>query len=693
MERLFYPKSVVVIGVSEDPNNLARTIVDNLIEFQFGGELFLVGKKEGTFSERRIYTSLEHLPQGIDVAVILTPAHTVPALIESCGRKEIRWVIIETGGFKEYSQEGSQLEKEILRIARKWGIRIVGPNGVGILNFENGFVAPFVQVKQEAVRKGKVSILAQSGGVLFTYVNLLFSANVGIAKMVSMGNKIDLDETDYLKYLIKDPETDIIGLYAEGLDKGRELMDIARSTSKPIILHKANTGEGSRHIAKLHTAALANDDKIVDAAMKQAHIVRARNFRSFANATKIFSLPPMKGNNLVILARSGGIAIIAADFAEQYRFRLFPFTQRFQNRIHSYFRAKVIQPTNPLDLGDLFDFDLYVKILEQVLKVRRVNGVLFHHGTTGVDTEPSRRLIRTIKDLSFRYQKPVALCYLADEEEQAFVKRSIDYPIFNEPEDGLGALAVSRDYYCRHPVARRISPKVSVKRSQVRQILQEAREGKRDLLLTEALDVIQAYGIPVAKGTLVHSTSDVRRVMKKVGTPVALKIVSPQISHKSDVGGVRLNVDQPSEAEQAYRKMKNLSRGNFHGMLIQRMIPNGKEVILGVKRDPSFGPVLLFGLGGIYAEILEEVSLRVAPIHRHEAEEMILESKAGKILKGLRGEGALDSDAVVESLLRLSQLITDFPEIEGIDINPLKVLKKGAVALDARILLTRTEEK
>ena len=205
--------------------------------------------------------------------------------------------------------------------------------------------------------------------------------------------------------------------------------------------------------------------------------------------------------------------------------------------------------------------------------------------------------------------------------------------------------------------------------------------------------MIQAYGIPVAKGTLAHSTSDVRRVMKKVGTPVALKIVSPQISHKSDVGGVRLNVDQPSEAEQAYRKMKSLSRGNFHGMLIQRMIPNGKEVILGVKRDPSFGPVLLFGLGGIYAEILEEVSLRVAPIHRHEAEEMISESKAGRILKGLRGEGALDSEAVVESLLRLSQLITDFPEIEGIDINPLKVLKKGAVALDARILLTRTEEK
>jgi acetyltransferase len=302
-------------------------------------------------------------------------------------------------------------------------------------------------------------------------------------------------------------------------------------------------------------------------------------------------------------------------------------------------------------------------------------------------------LIQTIKDLSFHYQKPVALCYLADEEDQAFVKRSIDYPIFNEPEDGLSALAASRDYYSGHPIARKAFPKCSVKRSRVRQILKNAREEKRDLLLTEALDVIQAYGIPAAKGTMAHSTSDVRRVMKRVGTPVALKIVSPQISHKSDVGGVRLNVDQPSEAEQTHQRMKNLSRKHFYGMLIQRMIPDGKEVILGVKRDPSFGPVLLFGLGGIYAEILEEVSLRVAPIHRHEAEEMILESKAGRILEGLRGEGALDREAVVESLLRLSQLATDFPEIEGVDINPLRVLKKGVVALDARILLTKTEKK
>jgi len=270
MDTLFYPKSVVVIGVSERPENLARNIVENLFEFQFHGEILLVGRKEGIFFGRKIYSSLDDIPEGIDVAVILTPAQTVPGVIESCGRKKIRWAVIESGGFGEYSEEGGRLEKEALKIAQRWGIRIVGPNGIGIANFENGFVVPFVNLKRGPIRKGKVSILAQSGGVSFTYFNLFASANVGISKIVSMGNKLDLNEIDYLHYLVQDPQTEIIGLYLESLEKGRELMEIARSTPKPIILHKANTGEGSRHIAKLHTEALANDDQVVEAALRKS---------------------------------------------------------------------------------------------------------------------------------------------------------------------------------------------------------------------------------------------------------------------------------------------------------------------------------------------------------------------------------------------------------------------------------------
>ena len=683
---------MVVIGVSENPKNLARVIVGNLFEFQFSGEIFLVGQKEGILFGRGICTSLDDLKEGIDVAVILTPAQTVPGILESCGRKKIRWAIIESGGFSEYSEKGATLEQEVLRTARKWGIRIVGPNGIGIINVENGFVAPFVNLKRGAISRGKVSVLAQSGGVSVAYFNLLSSANVGVAKIVSMGNKLDLNEIDYLKYLIRDPQTEIIGLYLESLQKGRELMEIARSTSKPIILHKANIGEGSHHIAKLHTAALANDDQVVDAAARQADIVRTRDFRSFASTAKILSLPPMKANNLVILSRSGGIAIVAADSAERYGFRLFPLTRSFQNRIHSYFRAKVIQPTNPLDLGDLFDFDLYTKILEEVLRTSEVDGILFQHGAAGEEKEPSRRLIHTVKELSFHYNKPVALCYMTEEEELAYIKRALDYPIFTEPSEALGALAVSREHYRKQNILKEKPPSFSVDRGRVRRLLQKAEKEKRGLLLPEAFEILRAYGIPVADYQVVHRVEDLKKAMEKMEGPIALKAISSEISHKSDVGGVILNIGQISGAESAYRKIEKLTQRNSRGILIQKMISDGNEIILGAKRDPSFGPVVLFGLGGIYVEVFKETSLRVVPINRSEAEEMILESRAADLLKGLRGERPSDVKALVEALLRLSQLITDFPEIEGIDINPVKVLHKGALAVDARILLSKAEK-
>jgi acetate---CoA ligase (ADP-forming) len=687
MDQLFYPKSVVVIGVSENPHNLARNIVENLFEFQFNGEIFLVGKKEGILFGRRICTSMDDLREGIDVAVILTPAPTVPGILEACGRKKIPWAIVETGGFREYSEEGARLEEEILRIAKKWGIRIIGPNGIGLINLENGFVVPFVDLKRRPIRKGTVSILAQSGGVSITYCNLLASANVGISKVLSMGNKLDLDEIDYLQYLIQDPRTEIIGLYLESLKRGRELMEIARSTSKPIIIHKANTGEASRNIAKLHTAALANDDKVVEVGLRQADMIRAKDFRSFINAVKILFLPPMKGNNLVVLARSGGIAIIAADSAEMHGFRLLPLAKKFQNRMHSYFRAKVIQPTNPLDLGDLFDFDLYTKILEQVLKIKTVDGILFQHGAAGEEKEPSRRLIQAVKELSFRYRKPVALCYQTEEEEMAFIKRAIHYPIFTEPDEALAALAISRDRYQKQTSLKEKPLSYPVDRRRAKSLLQTAQGRKRDLLLPEAFEVLRAYGIPVADYRVIHRKEELKETIRKMEDPVALKIISPKISHKSDVGGVILNIHGLSEAEEAYEKIRRLTKGDPFGILVQKMISQGKEVILGAKRDPSFGPIVLFGLGGIYVEIFKEGALRVAPIHRSEAEEMISESKAVNLLKGVRGERPSDIAALVENLLRLSQLMIDFPEIEGVDINPVKVLEKGAVAVDARIVL------
>jgi len=283
----------------------------------------------------------------------------------------------------------------------------------------------------------------------------------------------------------------------------------------------------------------------------------------------------------------------------------------------------------------------------------------------------------------------VAFCYLTEEEELAYIKRAFDYPIFIEPEDALSALAISREHYRKRKISRGKPPVYPFNRSHVKRLIQKAKKEERDLLLPEAFEVLQACGIPVADYRVVQRKEDLEKALNKINSPVALKVISPEISHKSDMGGVVLNIRALSEAERGYGKMNKLGRGRLSGVLVQKMIPDGKEVILGAKRDPSFGPVVLFGLGGIYVEVFKESSLRVAPINRAEAEEMISELKTASILKGIRGERPLDSETLVENLLRLSQLMMDFPEIVGIDINPVKVLEKGAVAVDARILLAR----
>jgi len=313
------------------------------------------------------------------------------------------------------------------------------------------------------------------------------------------------------------------------------------------------------------------------------------------------------------------------------------------------------------------------------------------HGATGEEKEPSRKFIQAVKDLSFRYQKPVALQYNTDEEELAYIKRALDFPIFTEPEDALTALAISRDHYRRLTTSKEKPPSYPIDHSRASLVLQKAIKEKKDPLLPEAMEVIQACGIPVADDQVVYRKEDLKQALGKTGFPAVMKVISPEISHKSDVGGVVLHIDSLDKAKEAYERLMSLNLGSRFGVFLQKMISGGKEIILGAKRDPSFGPVLLFGLGGIYVEVLKETSLRVAPINRSEAEEMISELKSSAILRGIRGERPLDIEAIVEMLLRLSQLMVDLPEIEGLDINPVMVLEKGAIALDARILLRNTK--
>jgi len=693
MDKLFYPDKVAIIGVSERDTNLGRIIAENLIDFGFHGETFLIGRHGGVLFGHRILTSVQELPEGIDVAIVLTPAQTVPPIVDQCGQKGIKWMVIETGGFREFSEERKSLEAQLLEKARKWGIRFVGPNCIGIVNFENGLCCPFVSFKGFSIRPGRVSVLAQSGGVASAYLHQLSSMSVRPNKIVSMGNKLDLTEIDYLKYLEKDANTEIIGLYLESIGKGRELMEIARRSSKTILLQKSSTGKASRKIAQFHTAALATDDRIVDAAARQSGMVRVKNFRQFVHSAMIFTQPPMRGNNLVIISRSGGIAIVAADLAEENGFKLVPFPEIFLKKVREVFRANVINPTNPLDLGDLFDFELYIKILEYTIQRRDVDGIMFQHGAIS-DTEKaaSRRLIEAVMHLSAQYRKPIAFRYHTDDTELATVRKQFGFPIFAEPEDAIEALAISRDHYNRKHMEIIAAPELPADENAVRKIIDNDDDLQtRAVNMDKGFKILKAYGIPIAPYQVAKTKEEAAKAGENLGFPVAAKVMTSEPIHKTEAGAVILDIKSQASLLNAIDRFQSLSEFSKNGMgyLVQKMIGGGTEIILGAKRDPSFGATVMVGLGGIFSEVLDDVSLRITPLTMTDAKEMIEVLKGYKLFNGFRGRPPLDKEALQQAILYLSRLMSDFPAIKELDINPLILFEKGkgCMALDIRIEL------
>ncbi len=448
MKKLFYPKSVMVVGVSDTPTNLGRNIVENLDRFNFKGPIYLIGKEGGNLNSRKIYTRIDEIDASTDLVVFLIPAFSIPEALEVCGRKGIRYAVIESGGFSEFAEEHEELEKEILAIARKWQIRFVGPNCIGIINLENGLVVPFSPLDHKVIKAGNVSLVSQSGGIVNNIIRLFSCENIGFNKLISVGNKLNLDENDYLEFLISDPKTKTIGLYLESVSNGRRLMNLAESTQKPVIVLKSNTNKASNQIARFHTSALADDDELVSSALSQAGMHRVYTLNEMINSFKIFNLPLMKGPNLAILSRSGGRAVMSADAAYRYGFNMIPFSEDFFNHVRKKVRAGVIRMTNPLDLGDIFDLKFYIEVLERALREKEVDGVLFSHlYQPGVDMMATKNLIRSACNLSSRYQKPVALSLIADSNEWFMMKKTAEFPIFTEPDEALKALALSLRHY------------------------------------------------------------------------------------------------------------------------------------------------------------------------------------------------------------------------------------------------------
>ena len=687
MKRIFYPDSIVVIGVSERPDNLARYIIANLRTFQYQGDLYAVGLRKGEVYDIPIVESLDMVPDDLDLAVILTPANTVPDLLDTCGRKGIQRIVIESAGFSEFSEEGRRLEEKLLEIARKWNIRFVGPNCISVINLENGVCLPFGPISPEIVRRGPASIIAQSGGVSLTYLGLLSKAGVGVNKVVSIGNKTDLDETDYLAYLLEDKDTDIVSIYLESISDGQRLMDLARSSSKPIIIHKANRGKASQGVAFSHTAALADDDRIVDAAFRQTGILRAGGFQDMGAIAQGLALPPVQGDELLIISRSGGHAVSAADTAERHRFQLPPLPDAFIAGVRSLFSADVIAPTNPLDLGVIYDFQLYAQIVEQSLQALSPDAVLLINTYSQHEADDARQLARRVGEIVRELGYPIAVCNYTDVDDIQSIQDEIGYPVFDDIYSALRGLASSRDWNMWQRNRLEIAPSYSTIK------VHESSSNEEILPTDEALDLCENYGITVARWEIAQNPKEAVKSAERIGFPVAIKILSDEMTHKTDYGGIHLGLASVDVVEKRSHDMLNqMAESSIEAqpytLMIQEMIHDGIEVILGGKRDPHFGPVVMFGLGGIHVEIYDDVTFRVAPLTDYDARSMIEEVRGSRIFQGYRGKAPTNRESLLQSLLSLSQLMVENPNIVEMDINPLIVTSESAVAVDARGRIT-----
>lgn len=689
MKQFFYPSSVAILGVSPRPGNMGRNILANLEGIGFPGEILLVSPKGGEYKGRTIYPSVADLPEAPDLAIILTPAATVPGLVNDCGQKGVKRLVIETGGFRELAEDRRSLEQEIVQAAQKYGMRFIGPNCIGVICTEAKLSVPF-PLLDRTILPGGLSILAQSGGIGLTYLHGCSESKVGVAKFCSMGNKLNVTERDLLSYLIEDPQTTAILLYLESIVDGRALYDLIRSTSKPVVVHKSNIAETSHAIASSHTAALANDDAVVDAALKQAGAIRVHTVHECLQIVKGLSLPKPKGRRLAVISRSGGHAVVAADAAYRHDMKLPAFSEEFLAPIQQATRASVIHLQNPLDLGDLFHFELYVDILKNALAQEDFDAVLMVHGYRGPEVEVSRQFVAKVGEICQEADKPVALALLVDPEEMIAASRLSSIPLFTFAEEGILALSAAQRAG-GIPKAERLSCAGGFDQDRVQRLL--AAAGPDGWLeLPEALHLLHAARIPVAPFVTALDPGDAVQAADSLGYPVVLKAVGgAELLHKTEAGGVVLDLGDAEAVRQAAQNM--MDQLTPQRLLVMQHIKGGQELILGIKRDPGFGPVVLLGLGGVAAEALGDVSLRLAPVDDAEAGQMMDELRGAALLKGFRGQPPVKRAALLETVMRLAILAERVPAITELDINPLLAGPGGVMAVDARVRVSGNAPK
>jgi acyl-CoA synthetase (NDP forming) len=681
---------------------VGSVLLSNLQSYGFQGPVYPVGLHGGRIGDLEIAKSVLDISQPIDLAAVLVPAQAVTSVLEECGQAGVKWAIIMTAGFSEYSEDHKDLEEQIKDVAQKHRMRLVGPNCIGILNSDNRLAGTFIPLRFEWLRDGPVGIAAQSGSVVQEMAMQSSLHKVGFSKCISLGNKLTTNEVAALKYLTEDDSnTEQVTLYLEGLSDGRGLFEQAKKSQKPIVLLKSNIIPGGNAAARSHTAALASDERIVDAACRQANLVRAHNLAELLSYTKALALPPMRGDNVGIVVNSGGAGVVISDHCHLKGLIVPPLPQEEAANLANEARTHAIRRGNPMDTGDTYNNALALHAVETFLRQDDIHGVFLciSHPEVQFSGPSAVDMLNQCWDLSLKWRKPVAISFQPLMAPLDGLREKLDFPIFDRPEESVAALAMSRDYWQRRRRTMDPNPEFNVDRQRVAQIIAEAQQTGMSELADSATDILAAYGIPHEPIEVAASADEAGAIANRLGYPVALKIRSPQISHKTDVGGVELDIASETQVRESFERITTQAgvkkpAAQILGVSVQRMVSGGREIIIGAKRDQQFGPVIMFGLGGVQVELFEDVSFRLAPLSRQDALEMLNEVKSSQLLRGFRGEAPSDMEAIVNVMLRLSQLVSDFPQIAEIDLNPVKVFEAGLLpagqgcrAVDARILL------
>lgn len=684
MSDFLSPKSVAIIGASADETKLGGMLLKNMIDAGFDGELYPINPKGGVLQGVKAYKTFEELGKAVDLAVIAVPAKAVSSEVEKVGKAGTKYASILSAGFKEAGPEGEKLENELLATAKKYGVRIFGPNSFGVLNPKAKVNTTF---SHHLPRVGNVSMMSQSGAFASSIIDWAIGQKLGISKFVTYGNKCDMSESDMIPYFNNDPETKVIGMYIEGVDNGKELLEAIEGIDnlKPLVAFKSGRTEAGSAAASSHTGSLAGADSVYDVIFNKLNIHRAKDADEFFDAISVLSTcSPMKKDGIAIITNAGGLGVMSADAAHDAKYVTAAKLTDETNKLLMDTVPTIAGLTNPIDVRGDAKAEYFKAAIQAVIKDPSVGGIVVMGSP--LDFADLEAVAEMLVDMRDEIPVPTTVCFAggtkADQALDILKEGSI--PTFPTPDRAVRALSILRGFTVRGEVTKTPLklPKVAGGREAFQKILAVAqKEGRKALTEGEGKQIFKAYGVPIPGEATVTTAADAAKESSKIGYPVVMKILSPDIAHKTDVGGVVVGVKDDKAAVEAFDRImasckKAKPEARLDGVSVQQMV-SGEEVILSMIRDEQFGPVVSFGLGGIFVEILGEISQAHATMTEEQMEQMITATKAYKLLSGARGTEPSDIEAIKDTIRKIALISLENPEIHELEINPVMVDKKG----------------